>query len=91
MAAALNVAITRTTIATTLILAFLAGEQNAISAILASALVSLFLTAYMPFIKTQIARADLEHCLYTYSEDDEDTVDTVGLTPMIDEHKHFEV
>jgi H+/Cl- antiporter ClcA len=68
MAGAINVAITRTAIATTLILSFLSGEQNAISAILASCLVSLFATGYMPFIKTQMARADLNTCLY-YDDD----------------------
>jgi H+/Cl- antiporter ClcA len=64
MAGAINTAITRTSIATALILAYLAGEQNAISAILASCLVSLFVTAYMPFIKTQMVRADMDCCLY---------------------------
>jgi H+/Cl- antiporter ClcA len=71
MAGAINVAITRTAIATTLILAYLAGEQNGISAILASCLVSLFATGYMPFIKTQMARADLDTSLYY---DDDETV-----------------
>jgi H+/Cl- antiporter ClcA len=64
LAAALNVAVTRTCISTTLILAFLAGEPNAISAILAAALASLFATAYMPFIKTQVARADIESSIF---------------------------
>lgn len=47
MAASINVAITRTSIATTLILCYLSGEQYALSAILASSLVSLFATGYM--------------------------------------------
>ena len=47
MAAAINVAITRTAIATTLILCYLSGEQCALSAVLASSLVSLFCTGYM--------------------------------------------
>jgi len=47
MAAAVNVAITRTSIATTLILCYLSGEQCALSAVLASSLVSLFATGYM--------------------------------------------
>lgn len=63
-AAAINVAITRTALATTLILTFLAGEQNAISAVLAASLVSLFATGYMPFIKTQIVRSDIDHSLF---------------------------
>lgn len=47
MAASINVAITRTSIATTLILCYLSGEQCALSAVLASSLVSLFATGYM--------------------------------------------
>jgi H+/Cl- antiporter ClcA len=79
MAAAINVALTRTAIATTLILAYLAGEPNAISAILAASLVSLFLTGYMPFIRSQMVRADLESCMY-YSEDYSD----IGIIPLDD-------
>ena len=47
MAAAINVALTRTAIATSLILVFLSGEQDSMSAVLASSLASLFATAYM--------------------------------------------
>ena len=61
MAASMNVALTRTAIASTLILSYLAGEQAAISAILASSLISLFVTAYMPFIKTQVNRPDISY------------------------------
>ena len=68
MAAALNVALTRTALASTLILAYLSGEQNAISAILAASLTSLFVTGYMPFIRSQMVRSDLDTSLY-YSED----------------------
>jgi H+/Cl- antiporter ClcA len=92
LAAALNVAVTRTCISTTLILAFLAGEPNAISAILAAALTSLFATAYMPFIKTQVARADIESSIFIldYSSfgggglEDLDTAvtDPLQLTPL---------
>lgn len=64
LAGAINVAITRTSIATTLILVYLAGEQNAIAPVLASCLVALFTTGYMPFIKTQIVRADIDASLY---------------------------
>ena len=94
-AAALNVALTRTALATTLILAFLAGEQNSISAVLASSLMSLFVTGYMPFIKSQIARSDLSISLY--HADDQPTVYENhegqeillqnGDTPMSDMHK----
>jgi hypothetical protein len=47
MAAAINVAITRTSLATTLILVFLSGEQDSMSAVLAASLASLFATGYM--------------------------------------------
>lgn len=64
LAGAINVAITRTAIASTLILVYLAGEPNSSSAVLASCLVALFATGYMPFIKTQIVRADIDSSLY---------------------------
>eukprot|EP00581_Thalassiosira_minuscula_P008705 CAMPEP_0183707640 /NCGR_PEP_ID=MMETSP0737-20130205/4162_1 /TAXON_ID=385413 /ORGANISM="Thalassiosira miniscula, Strain CCMP1093" /LENGTH=647 /DNA_ID=CAMNT_0025935361 /DNA_START=304 /DNA_END=2247 /DNA_ORIENTATION=+ len=63
-AAGINVAITRTALATPLILAFLAGEQFALPAVLAAALVSLFATGYVPFIKSQLARSDIDFSLY---------------------------
>ena len=71
MAAAINVGITRTAIATTLILAYLAGEQNTIAPLLASSLVSLFATGYMPFIKSQVLRSDID-ALYDEASEDED-------------------
>lgn len=71
MAAAINVGITRTSIATTLILSFLAGEQNCLSPILASSLVSLFATGYMPFIKSQVLRSDIDVLYDEASEDEE--------------------
>jgi H+/Cl- antiporter ClcA len=80
MAAAINVALTRTAIASTLILAYLSGEPNAISSILAASLVSLFLTGYMPFIRSQMVRADLESSMY-YSEDYAD----IGIIPLGDD------
>jgi hypothetical protein len=46
-AAAMNVAITRTALATTLILGFLPGEPNAIAPILMASICSLFATSYM--------------------------------------------
>jgi H+/Cl- antiporter ClcA len=68
-AAAINVAITRTTLATTLILTALSGEVNAGPPLLAASLVSLFATSYMPFIKTQQSREDIrEALLYSYTD-----------------------
>mmetsp|Transcript_8286 Transcript_8286/g.17927 ORF Transcript_8286/g.17927 Transcript_8286/m.17927 type:complete len:629 (+) Transcript_8286:323-2209(+) len=63
-AAGINVAITRTALATSLILAFLSGEQMALPAILASAIISLFATGYMPFIKAQLTRSDIDFSLF---------------------------
>lgn len=59
-AAAMNVAITRTTLATTLILAFLPGEPIAIPPLLMSAICSLFATSYM-------VRNRVEGALFPYS------------------------
>jgi H+/Cl- antiporter ClcA len=73
MAASLNVAITRTTLATTLILVSLSDEPRACSATLGASLVALFATGYMPFIKSQIARSDLDLSLY-FDEEGEVTV-----------------
>jgi H+/Cl- antiporter ClcA len=50
LAAAVNVAVTRTTIATTLIVTYLSGEPNALPAILVSSLVSYHITSFMPWI-----------------------------------------
>ncbi len=63
-AASINVAITRTALATSLILAFLSGEQLALPAVLSASVFSLFATGYMPFIKSQIARSDIDFTLY---------------------------
>ncbi len=68
-ASAINVAITRTSLATPIILCFLAGEPNALSGVLAAGLVSLFLTAYMPFLGPQQPRRDLEYSLFTMESD----------------------
>jgi H+/Cl- antiporter ClcA len=59
MAAGINVAITRTALATTLILGTLAGEANAIPPILAASIASMFATSYMPFIRSQVKRQDI--------------------------------
>jgi len=68
MAASLNVGLTRTALATTIILTYLSGEQNSTTPILASALVSLFATGYIPFIPSQIVRNDLENSLFHAEE-----------------------
>ena len=80
MAAAINVGITRTAIATTLILAYLAGEQNTIAPLLASSLVSLFATGYMPFIKSQVLRSDID-VLYDEASDNEEWDDQHPIHP----------
>lgn len=69
-AAAINVGITRTSLATPIILCFLAGEPNALSGVLAASLVSLFATAYMPFIGPQVPRRDLDLSLFANVETD---------------------
>ena len=69
-AAAINVGITRTSLATPIILCFLAGEPNALSGVLAASLVSLFMTAYMPFIGPQQPRKDLNLSLFANLDTD---------------------
>jgi H+/Cl- antiporter ClcA len=64
VAAGCNSAITRTALATTLVLSFLSGEQMALPAILMASLTSLFATGYLKFIKTQIARSDVDHSIF---------------------------
>ncbi len=64
-AAAINVGITRTSLATPIILCFLSGEQNAMSGVLAASLVSLFATTYMPFIKSQKPRDDMHVAMFS--------------------------
>jgi len=78
-ASAINVSITRTSLATPIILCFLAGEPNALSGVLAAGLVSLFLTAYMPFLGPQKPRKDLEFSLFTLDTD-----------PVVKEEHHEE-
>lgn len=68
-AAGINVAITRTALATTIILTALSGEVNAGPPLLAASLVSLVVTSYMPFIKTQQKREDIREAqLYSYTD-----------------------
>eukprot|EP00558_Chaetoceros_sp_UNC1202_P014590 CAMPEP_0197236962 /NCGR_PEP_ID=MMETSP1429-20130617/3926_1 /TAXON_ID=49237 /ORGANISM="Chaetoceros sp., Strain UNC1202" /LENGTH=256 /DNA_ID=CAMNT_0042695859 /DNA_START=30 /DNA_END=800 /DNA_ORIENTATION=- len=77
-AAGINVGITRTSLATPVILCFLAGEMNAMSGVLAASLVSLFATGYMPFLKTQVPRADLTNSLFA----------NLDLDPVIKKESH---
>jgi len=63
-AASINVSITRTCLSSSIILCYLSGEQQAMPGVLAASLVSLFATSYMPFIKTQIVRSDLDSSLF---------------------------
>eukprot|EP00179_Madagascaria_erythrocladioides_P001305 CAMPEP_0198308406 /NCGR_PEP_ID=MMETSP1450-20131203/1066_1 /TAXON_ID=753684 ORGANISM="Madagascaria erythrocladiodes, Strain CCMP3234" /NCGR_SAMPLE_ID=MMETSP1450 /ASSEMBLY_ACC=CAM_ASM_001115 /LENGTH=503 /DNA_ID=CAMNT_0044011065 /DNA_START=46 /DNA_END=1557 /DNA_ORIENTATION=+ len=57
-AAAINVSITRTALASTLILCSLSGEVNASPPVLAASLVALWVTNDMPFIRSQRKRED---------------------------------
>lgn len=84
-ASGINVAITRTALATSLILVFLAGEQMALPAVLASSIVSLFATGYMPFIKSQIARSDIDFSLY-YQKHRKDAIvrDSIKMSKGLD-------
>jgi len=72
VAAACNTAITRTAFATPLILIFLSGELTAGPAVLMASLTSLFTTGSIRFIKTQIARADIDHSIF-YSRRNENS------------------
>ena len=45
-------------------------------AVLAASLVSLFATAYLPFIKTQIVRSDLDSSLFYMKGRDKDLSDS---------------
>lgn len=77
-AAGINVGITRTSLATPLILCFLAGEPCAMSGVLAASLCSLLATSYMPFIKSQTPREDLHTALFA----------SLDLDPEIEEEDH---
>jgi H+/Cl- antiporter ClcA len=79
-AAAINVAITRTSLATPIILCFLAGEPNALSGVLAASLISLFATAYMPFLGPQMPRKDMEISLFA----------NIDTDPAIEQEEHHE-
>eukprot|EP00586_Coscinodiscus_wailesii_P000980 CAMPEP_0172478798 /NCGR_PEP_ID=MMETSP1066-20121228/2971_1 /TAXON_ID=671091 /ORGANISM="Coscinodiscus wailesii, Strain CCMP2513" /LENGTH=583 /DNA_ID=CAMNT_0013238663 /DNA_START=59 /DNA_END=1810 /DNA_ORIENTATION=+ len=68
-AGAINVAITRGCLGTALILTFVSGEGNLIGPILFSCLASSCVTVYMPFIKTQIIRSDINESVYLLEDD----------------------
>jgi len=75
-AAGINVSITRTSLASSIILCYLSGEQQAMPGVLAASLVSLFATSYMPFIKTQIVRSDLDSSLFYMKGQDKHITDS---------------
>jgi H+/Cl- antiporter ClcA len=79
-AAGINVGITRTSLATPIILCFLAGEPNAMASVLAASLISLFATTYMPFIKTQVPRTDMNYSMYSQ----------IDLDPAVEAHEDTE-
>ena len=67
-AAAIQVPITRTALSTSIVLTYLSGEPQALAAILAAALVSLFCTVNTPvLIMTQTPRLDLESSIHHHS------------------------
>ena len=67
-AAAIQVPITRTALSTSIILTYLSGEPQALAAILAASLVSLFCTVNTPvLIMTQVPRLDLEGSMHHHS------------------------
>lgn len=71
IAAGINVAVTRTAFASSIILVSLSGELNAAAPVLAASLVSIFVTYYMPFIRAQQGRYEvLESQLHLYKVDD---------------------
>ncbi len=68
IAAGINVTITRTALATPLILTSLAGEPNAMPPVLAASLSAAFVTVYMPFIGSQRGRDNIaDSQLHSYA------------------------
>mmetsp|Transcript_14059 Transcript_14059/g.25381 ORF Transcript_14059/g.25381 Transcript_14059/m.25381 type:complete len:572 (-) Transcript_14059:182-1897(-) len=59
-AAGIEVSFLRTVLSTPIILCYLSGEQQAMAGVLSASLVSVFATSYIPFIKTQTLRNDLD-------------------------------
>lgn len=95
VACGINVTITRTALATPLILCGLAGEVNATPPVLAASLVSAFVTYYMPFIGPQQGREQLfESQLHSYTfkdmwgEPGESPLVETGHTARGDEESH---
>lgn len=86
-AAGINVGITRTVLATPIILCFLSGEQNAMSGVLAASLVSLFATTYMPFIGSQVPREDMHCAMYSDLDLDPKVVEEAHGDADVDEEK----
>lgn len=71
IAAGINVAVTRTAFATSIILVALSGQVNAASPVLAASLASIFSTYYMPFIRAQQGRFELfESQLHAYKAEE---------------------
>uniref|UniRef100_A0A7S0BQK1 Chloride channel protein n=2 Tax=Rhodosorus marinus TaxID=101924 RepID=A0A7S0BQK1_9RHOD len=71
IAAGINVAVTRTAFATSIILVALSGQVNSASPVLAASLASIFSTYYMPFIRAQQGRFELlESQLHAYKAEE---------------------
>ncbi|KAK9821879.1 hypothetical protein WJX74_008487 [Apatococcus lobatus] len=83
IAAGLNTAITRTPLATTLILSVLSGVPQVTVPCLAAALTSLFITYNMPFIKPQQDRTDIHWKELVMIEEDGELV-ILGEVPVSD-------
>lgn len=77
--ACLNTALAVYTVATPMILSFLSGELFALPAVLAASLVSLLSTAYIPFIKSQVARSDIEFSLHYKEKHKERISDSIQI------------
>lgn len=92
IAAGINVAMTRTVLSTSIILTYLAGQQDAMSVVLASSLISLFATNYMqsngsivPFPK--VFSLDFHNCEHSsfYFDEGDDEENEGGKE--VDEHR----
>jgi hypothetical protein len=60
-------------VATSLILVYLSGEQFALPAVLSASVASLLATGYVPFIKSQLVRSDIDFSLY-YKENHQPSI-----------------
>lgn len=79
LAAAVNVAVTRTALATTLILTYLSGEPNALSAILVASLVSLNITSLAPWVFTTASTPPPPTELVSSSDEEHVTINLCSL------------